>query len=255
MLEAAGWRVRVPSQPVCCGLTWISTGQLATPSGCSSAPWTRWLRTCERGTRVVGLEPSCTAVFRQRRARAVPRRPRRQRLRRADRHPGRTAARPHRGWQPPQLAGHAIAQTHCHQHAIMGYDADQALLRAAGVDLTCSTPAAAAWPATSASSRATTRSPGPAPNGSCCPPCATPPTPWYSPTASAAVPRSSRADRPQPDPPGRDWPRRPARPAGPAVPPARPGTADYARLAAGAAAVARLAAGLGAAARWHRHRG
>ena len=39
------------------------------------------------------------------------------------------------GWQPPHVGGQAIAQTHCHQHAIMGYDADQALLRAAGVDL------------------------------------------------------------------------------------------------------------------------
>ena len=28
VLEAAGWRVRVPERPVCCGLTWISTGQL-----------------------------------------------------------------------------------------------------------------------------------------------------------------------------------------------------------------------------------
>jgi hypothetical protein len=39
------------------------------------------------------------------------------------------------GWQPPHLGGKAIAQTHCHQHAIMAYDADQALLRVAGVDL------------------------------------------------------------------------------------------------------------------------
>ena len=31
--------------------------------------------------------------------------------------------------------GKVVAQTHCHQHAIMGYDADQALLRAAGIDL------------------------------------------------------------------------------------------------------------------------
>jgi Fe-S oxidoreductase len=38
------------------------------------------------------------------------------------------------GWQPPRLGGQAIAQTHCHQHAIMRYDADQALLRAAGLD-------------------------------------------------------------------------------------------------------------------------
>ncbi len=39
------------------------------------------------------------------------------------------------GWQPPQAGGQAIAQTHCHQHAIMGYDADRELLRDAGVDL------------------------------------------------------------------------------------------------------------------------
>ena len=30
VLEAAGLRVTVPEQPLCCGLTWISTGQLAT---------------------------------------------------------------------------------------------------------------------------------------------------------------------------------------------------------------------------------
>ncbi len=28
--RSAGWRVELPSQPLCCGLTWISTGQLAT---------------------------------------------------------------------------------------------------------------------------------------------------------------------------------------------------------------------------------
>ena len=39
------------------------------------------------------------------------------------------------GWQPPRVGGQAIAQTHCHQHAIMGYSADRALLDAAGVDL------------------------------------------------------------------------------------------------------------------------
>ncbi|MBO0775881.1 MAG: FAD-binding oxidoreductase, partial [Actinobacteria bacterium] len=33
VLEDAGWRVEVPTGPVCCGLTWISTGQLATGKG------------------------------------------------------------------------------------------------------------------------------------------------------------------------------------------------------------------------------
>jgi Fe-S oxidoreductase len=45
-----------------------------------------------------------------------------------------------RGWRPPPSAGgvakrKAIAQVHCHQHAIMGFDADSKLLRACGVDL------------------------------------------------------------------------------------------------------------------------
>jgi Fe-S oxidoreductase len=39
------------------------------------------------------------------------------------------------GWRPPRLGGKAVAQTHCHQHAIIGYDADRALRRDAGVDL------------------------------------------------------------------------------------------------------------------------
>jgi Fe-S oxidoreductase len=39
------------------------------------------------------------------------------------------------GWRPPDIGGQAIAQTHCHQHAVMGYDADKAVLAAAGVDL------------------------------------------------------------------------------------------------------------------------
>jgi Fe-S oxidoreductase len=39
------------------------------------------------------------------------------------------------GWQLPRVGGQAIARTHCHQHAIMGYDPDRALLADAGVEL------------------------------------------------------------------------------------------------------------------------
>jgi Fe-S oxidoreductase len=44
-------------------------------------------------------------------------------------------------WKPPQQAGKdrprpsAIAQVHCHQHAIMGFDPDTKLLKAAGVEV------------------------------------------------------------------------------------------------------------------------
>ena len=49
---------------MCCGLTWISTGQLAT----AARVLRRTLRVLRddirAGVPVVGLEPSCTAVFR-----------------------------------------------------------------------------------------------------------------------------------------------------------------------------------------------
>jgi len=42
-----------------------------------------------------------------------------------------------RGWEPPSLAGlAAVAQPHCHQHAVLGWGADAALLAAGGADVT-----------------------------------------------------------------------------------------------------------------------
>ncbi len=135
VLEAAGWRVIVPTQPLCCGLTWISTGQLAT----ARRVLRRTVRTLapylERGVKVVGLEPSCTAVFRSDARELMPGDRDVQRLRQQTVTLAELLTDHTDGWQPPHLGGQAIAQTHCHQHAIMGYGADQALLRAAGVDL------------------------------------------------------------------------------------------------------------------------
>lgn len=37
-------------------------------------------------------------------------------------------------WDPPRLARRALVQTHCHQHAIMGFEVDTALMRRAGID-------------------------------------------------------------------------------------------------------------------------
>jgi FAD/FMN-containing dehydrogenase/Fe-S oxidoreductase len=140
VLEAAGWRVTVPaqppsSQPLCCGLTWISTGQLATARRVlrrtvhTLAPYLR------RGAKIVGLEPSCTAVFRSDARELMPGDRDVQRLREQTVTLAELLRHHTEGWQPPRLSGQAIAQTHCHQHAIMGYDDDQALLGDAGLDL------------------------------------------------------------------------------------------------------------------------
>ena len=134
VLEAAGWQVIVPTQPLCCGLTWISTGQLATArrvlrrTVSALAPYLR------QGTKVVGLEPSCTAVFRSDARELMPGDRDVQRLREQTVTLAELLTRHSDGWQPPQVGAQAIAQTHCHQHAVMGYDADTELLRGAGID-------------------------------------------------------------------------------------------------------------------------
>ena len=133
VLEAAGWRVRVPDQPVCCGLTWISTGQLDIAKRVLQRT-VRVLRPHLRaGTRVVGLEPSCTAVFRSDAHDLFPGDEDVTRLR-AQTVTLAELLRDHSpGWQPPRIPAHALIQTHCHQHAILGTAADQAVLSAAGV--------------------------------------------------------------------------------------------------------------------------
>ena len=142
VLRHAGYQVIIPGRPACCGLTWISTGQL---DGAR-----RRLRGllgvlgpyAEAGTPIVGLEPSCTAVLRSDLADLLPGDPRAAAVAGAV----HTLAElltappprgPGPGWAPPGLAGtEIIAQPHCHHHSVMGYASDLALLRQAGASVT-----------------------------------------------------------------------------------------------------------------------
>jgi Fe-S oxidoreductase len=37
-------------------------------------------------------------------------------------------------WDPPTVGGEALVQVHCHQHAVMGFDADRRLMDSAGIE-------------------------------------------------------------------------------------------------------------------------
>ncbi len=134
VLEDAGFRVTVPTEAVCCGLTWISTGQLDTAKR-TLRRTTRILRPwLEAGTPVVGLEPSCTAVFRADAPELLPHDTDVQRLADQFHTLAELLVRRAPDWQPPQLARAATVQTHCHQHAVMKTDPDRELMRRAGID-------------------------------------------------------------------------------------------------------------------------
>jgi FAD/FMN-containing dehydrogenase/Fe-S oxidoreductase len=129
VLEDAGYSVRIPGRPVCCGLTWISTGQL---DG-ARKQLRRSLDALGGEMPIVGLEPSCTAVLRSDAAELLPE---------ASSLKSRVKTlaellRDTQGWTPPDLTGvTGVAQPHCHQHAVLGWNADAVLLRSAGAEIT-----------------------------------------------------------------------------------------------------------------------
>ena len=135
VLEDAGFTVQITAQPVCCGLTWISTGQLDGARRQLGRTLDALEVALTQGIPLVGLEPSCTAALRSDAAELLPADPRAHTLRTSL----RTLAellRERTQWQPPSLAEvSGIAQPHCHQHAVMGWDADAALLAKAGASI------------------------------------------------------------------------------------------------------------------------
>lgn len=135
VLEAAGFSVVVPERAVCCGLTWISTGQLPT----AKRVLRRTLRTLapqlRDGTPIVVLEPSCAAVFRA----DLPE------LLYGDEDAHRLAGQTYTvaellaerapDWRPPHVDAAAMVQPHCHHHAILHYDRDRELLSSTAADV------------------------------------------------------------------------------------------------------------------------
>jgi Fe-S oxidoreductase len=134
VLEELGCTVHLPAQPVCCGLTWYSTGQLGAARKALThtldvlQPW------LERGTPVIGLEPSCTAMLRKDAAELLPNDARTTQLASVvltfaefvSRLPDLPFTNVDSGTSVG--IGGVLSQVHCHQHADLGYDADRALL-------------------------------------------------------------------------------------------------------------------------------
>lgn len=137
LLESAGYTVRLPAGQACCGLTWISTGQLDGARKRLRGLLDVLEPEVEAGLPVVGLEPSCTAALRTDLPELLPDDPRASAVAGAVRTLAEQLEHARAdGWEPPALQGVSVlAQPHCHQHATVGYASDTALLRAAGAEV------------------------------------------------------------------------------------------------------------------------
>ena len=135
VLEDAGWTVVVPQQALCCGLTWISTGQLQVARRVLRRTLEVLQPYLRRGAPVLGLEPSCTAVLRSDAVELLGGDKDAVRLQAQTVTLAELLRRRTPGWEPPRLTGRAVVQTHCHQHAVLGFDDDAAVLGGTGLDV------------------------------------------------------------------------------------------------------------------------
>lgn len=131
LLESAGYEIRLLERQQCCGLTWISTGQLDKAAELAAAAVEQLHPYVEAGIPVVGLEPSCLAALRTDAPELVDD-PRAAEVAKgvftlaellADREE----------LEVPDLSGRTlVVQPHCHQASVIGFDADLRLLSRTG---------------------------------------------------------------------------------------------------------------------------
>jgi FAD/FMN-containing dehydrogenase/Fe-S oxidoreductase len=134
VLEHAGYRVIVPQEPLCCGRPLFDYGMLDTAKVFFDrlveglAPYVR------EGIKVVGVEPSCVAAFREELPNIFPHDEDAKRLTKNTLTLAEFLVNEAENYEPPKLNRKAIVHGHCHQEAIMGVNAEKELYEKLGLD-------------------------------------------------------------------------------------------------------------------------
>ncbi len=134
-LEDAGYRVVLPARDTCCGRPLYDYGML-------DAARLFWRRTIETlrphlrdGTKIVGVEPSCVAAFRDELPNLIDDDLDAKRLATQVMTLPEFLLNEAEDWKPPRLERRAIVHGHCHHEAVMGFDTERELLEGLGLDV------------------------------------------------------------------------------------------------------------------------
>jgi FAD/FMN-containing dehydrogenase/Fe-S oxidoreductase len=133
VLEDAGYRVEVPDMHVCCGRPLYDYGMLTMARRYLLRVLDTLRDDIRAGVPVVGLEPSCLAVFKDELVKMLPHDNDALRLSRQAFHFSEFLDR--EGYEPPQLDRHALLHGHCHHKATGGIGGEQKLLEAMGMEV------------------------------------------------------------------------------------------------------------------------
>jgi len=141
VLETAGFRVLVPQANLCCGRPLYDFGMLDRAERLLLEILDQLEPEIEAGIPVIGLEPSCVAVFRDELTNLFPHDARAQALSKQTFLLSEFLEQKLTpGAQLPQLPRKALLHGHCHHKSIMKMTAEESLLRRLGVDFTSPAP-------------------------------------------------------------------------------------------------------------------
>ncbi|MGP3979185.1 FAD-binding and (Fe-S)-binding domain-containing protein [Streptomyces sp. 8N114] len=138
VFQDAGLRPVVPPKQVCCGLTYVSTGQLDRARTVMRRTLDVMEPALDAGLPVAVLEPPCAAALRTDVPELLSDDPRAGRLAKAVRTFAQTLEEQAPDWEPPRIDRPVAGQTHCHQHAVIGDAAERRLRDRAGLTGTLS---------------------------------------------------------------------------------------------------------------------
>ncbi|MEU0084510.1 FAD-linked oxidase C-terminal domain-containing protein [Streptomyces sp. NPDC006274] len=132
-IEAAGWQVVMPTSHLCCGRPLYDYGFLDAAERYLHRVLDTLRPHIRAGTPVVGMEPSCLAVFKDELGKLIPHDDDAARLTRNAYH----FAEFFRAFdiEPPQLGGKALLWGHCHHRATGGMKPAQQLLERMGTEV------------------------------------------------------------------------------------------------------------------------
>jgi Fe-S oxidoreductase len=134
VLEAAGFQVVVPKASLCCGRPLYDYGMLDTAKHLLRRILDTLREEIRNGVPVVGLEPSCVAVFRDELVNLFPKDEDALRLKKQTFTLAEFLQKKAPDLRIPPLPREALVHGHCHQKAIMKMDAEQALYKKMQLD-------------------------------------------------------------------------------------------------------------------------
>lgn len=135
LLEAAGYEVVVPKDPLCCGRPLYDWGYLDE----AKALWEQSFRSLREsitsGMPIIGLEPACTAAFKDELVGLFPDRDEAKSLSKQAVQFGDFVAQNFDRFPAPKEGGSAIVHAHCNHHAVIGFKTEMELLGRLGIDV------------------------------------------------------------------------------------------------------------------------